>query len=161
MSLCLCGSNKSADDCCAPIVKGERNAITAECLMRARYFAFASGQVDFLNNSLHPDHRDDHDVEATRRWAENSEWLGLQIVASERGGEQDSDGVVEFIATFKEKGVVHHHRERSNFSKVEDVWYFVDGELVRPETKINQSPKVGRNDPCPCGSGKKFKKCCA
>ena len=21
-------------------------------------------------------------------------------------------------------------------------------------------PKVGRNDPCPCGSGKKFKKCC-
>ena len=24
----------------------------------------------------------------------------------------------------------------------------------------NESPKVGRNDPCPCGSGKKFKKCC-
>jgi uncharacterized protein len=24
----------------------------------------------------------------------------------------------------------------------------------------NASPKVGRNDPCPCGSGKKFKKCC-
>lgn len=22
------------------------------------------------------------------------------------------------------------------------------------------SPKVGRNDPCPCGSGKKYKKCC-
>ena len=25
----------------------------------------------------------------------------------------------------------------------------------------NETPKVGRNDPCPCGSGKKFKKCCA
>ena len=25
---------------------------------------------------------------------------------------------------------------------------------------VNQQPKVGRNDPCPCGSGKKFKKCC-
>jgi len=25
---------------------------------------------------------------------------------------------------------------------------------------VNQSSKVGRNDPCPCGSGKKFKKCC-
>ncbi|MBM7070738.1 SEC-C domain-containing protein [Shewanella sp. 202IG2-18] len=25
---------------------------------------------------------------------------------------------------------------------------------------IRESPKVGRNDPCPCGSGKKFKKCC-
>ncbi len=27
-------------------------------------------------------------------------------------------------------------------------------------TYIRSTPKVGRNDPCPCGSGKKFKKCC-
>ena len=25
---------------------------------------------------------------------------------------------------------------------------------------VRQGPKVGRNDPCPCGSGKKYKKCC-
>lgn len=29
-----------------------------------------------------------------------------------------------------------------------------------PETFVREAPKVGRNDPCPCGSGKKFKKCC-
>ncbi len=28
------------------------------------------------------------------------------------------------------------------------------------ETFRREAPKVGRNDPCPCGSGKKFKKCC-
>jgi hypothetical protein len=28
------------------------------------------------------------------------------------------------------------------------------------ETIIRHQPKVGRNDPCPCGSGKKYKKCC-
>ncbi|MBQ4080262.1 MAG: SEC-C domain-containing protein, partial [Thermoguttaceae bacterium] len=28
------------------------------------------------------------------------------------------------------------------------------------ETYRNKSPKVGRNDPCPCGSGKKYKNCC-
>ena len=28
------------------------------------------------------------------------------------------------------------------------------------ETVVRASPKVGRNDPCPCGSGKKYKKCC-
>jgi uncharacterized protein len=27
------------------------------------------------------------------------------------------------------------------------------------ETVHRSEPKVGRNDPCPCGSGKKFKKC--
>lgn len=28
------------------------------------------------------------------------------------------------------------------------------------ETYVRNAPKVGRNDPCPCGSGKKHKKCC-
>jgi leucyl aminopeptidase (aminopeptidase T) len=34
------------------------------------------------------------------------------------------------------------------------------GETVRVETVRREEPKVGRNDPCPCGSGKKYKKCC-
>ena len=38
-------------------------------------------------------------------------------------------------------------------------------EMVRSEPEIQvtyyrEEPKVGRNDPCPCGSGKKYKKCC-
>jgi len=31
---------------------------------------------------------------------------------------------------------------------------------ARPRTFVREQPKVGRNDPCPCGSGKKYKKCC-
>ena len=34
-----------------------------------------------------------------------------------------------------------------------------DGEKKRPRVK-KAADKVGRNDPCPCGSGKKYKKCC-
>jgi preprotein translocase subunit SecA len=29
-----------------------------------------------------------------------------------------------------------------------------------PRTPVRVGPKVGRNDPCPCGSGKKYKRCC-
>lgn len=32
------------------------------------------------------------------------------------------------------------------------------GEPLAPY--VREAPKTGRNDPCPCGSGKKFKKCC-
>ena len=32
--------------------------------------------------------------------------------------------------------------------------------LSRAQTVVRDVPKVGRNDPCPCGSGKKYKKCC-
>lgn len=160
MSLCPCGSGLSAESCCRPILEGERKAATAERLMRARYCAFTLGKIDFLSNSLHPQHRSDHDVEATRRWAESAQWLGLQIVDVDAGGESDDAGVVEFVATFKEKGVVRQHHERSRFSKLEDSWYFVDGEMVLPATRINEGPRVGRNDSCPCGSGRKYKKCC-
>jgi len=51
-------------------------------------------------------------------------------------------------------------------------WHYIIGfETDKPEdisdlekmlnpTKPATSKKVGRNDPCPCGSGKKFKRCC-
>jgi uncharacterized protein len=35
-----------------------------------------------------------------------------------------------------------------------------DEDEFYPETFVRAEPKVGRNEPCPCGSGKKYKKCC-
>jgi len=35
-----------------------------------------------------------------------------------------------------------------------------DGGVSEDETDAAQAPRIGRNDPCPCGSGKKYKKCC-
>ena len=37
---------------------------------------------------------------------------------------------------------------------------FFRADALRPREPYRAPPKVGRNDPCPCGSGKKFKKCC-
>ena len=160
MSQCPCGSNMIFEQCCGPIISGEHNPTTAETVMRARYSAFAKGEIEYLTESLHPDHRHDHDAAATRRWVQRSEWLGLEIVSCIAGSEQDEEGVVEFVATFKEKGTVRRHHERSSFSKKNGRWYFVDGKMVAATTQIREGPKIGRNDLCPCGSGKKFKNCC-
>ena len=160
MSQCPCGSNMSFDQCCGPIISGKQNPITAVSLMRARYSAFAMGEIEYLTETLHPDYRHDYDAAATRRWVQKSEWLGLEIVSCVAGCEQDEEGIVEFIATFKEKGIVRRHHERSSFSRINGRWYFVDGKMVAAKTQIRKSPKIGRNDPCPCGSGKKYKKCC-
>jgi len=142
------------------VISGARAAVTAEALMRARYSAYVSGRLGFLGESLHPDHRKDYDPEATRRWARDSSWLSLEIRSTEAGGEGDREGRVEFVATYREKGAIHRHHEVSRFLKEGGIWYFVDGQLQKPETQTRVVPKVGRNDPCPCGSGKKYKKCC-
>jgi SEC-C motif-containing protein len=160
MSLCPCGSEQEYEQCCGPLISGEQAATTAEALMRSRYSAYVTDTIGYLRETLHPSHRSDYDEQATRRWAENSHWLGLEIRSTEGGGENDEQGVVEFVAHFKEKGVVRNHHEFSRFSKKDGRWYYVDGQMPTPETVVNTQPKVGRNDPCPCGSGKKFKKCC-
>jgi len=159
MALCTCGSEIEFDQCCGPILSGEAVAKTAEALMRSRFSAYVTEQISYLGESLHPDHRSDYDEAATERWAKQSSWVSLEVQSVEAGGEQDNEGTVDFIARFKEKGLVRQHRELARFKKHSDRWYYVDGEMPKAKTVINDK-KVGRNDPCSCGSGKKFKKCC-
>ena len=160
MSPCHCGSGQPYSDCCEPFVSGVAVAPSAEALMRSRYSAYVEHAVDYLGETLHPAHRSDWDREATRRWAEAAQWLGLEIVSTEAGQPGDAEGWVEFVATFNEKGGQRRHHERSRFRFDEGRWYYIDGGLPKPQTQRHEGPKVGRNDPCPCGSGKKYKKCC-
>ncbi|VFQ45566.1 YchJ family protein [Desulfoluna butyratoxydans] len=160
MEPCPCGLDAAYDTCCGPIIRGEKAAETAEQLMRARYSAYAKVETDFLKESIHPDKRHTHDERQTKNWAAKSEWFNLEVVRTDKGGEGDETGQVEFIANYAVKGEKARHHELASFVKVEGAWYFDDGVGVVPETVVRQGPKVGRNDPCPCGSGKKFKKCC-
>ena len=162
MSLCPCDSGSEFSDCCSPFLKGHQKPATAEQLIRARYTAHTFANIDYIQATHHPDYRDDLDIASTREWAEKSEWLGLEIRSTELGGENDQQGKVEFIARFNDvKGKTINHHELSLFEKLDDEWYFVDAEAPRVEQVRRSTPKTGRNDPCPCGSGKKFKKCCA
>ena len=52
-------------------------------------------------------------------------------------------------------------RMQSIFEKENGEWKFLDARGISVGTYRREEPKTGRNDPCPCGSGKKFKKCCA
>lgn len=160
MEMCPCGSGRTYEDCCRPLITGEVPAKTAEQVMRSRYSAYVKVEVDYLFDTTHPDHRQGYDHKGTKVWAENSRWEGLEILDSRAGGEEDRDGDVEFIATYREKGLRKQHHERAHFKKIDDRWYFTDGTAVAQKTIVRGEPKVGRNDPCPCGSGKKFKKCC-
>jgi SEC-C motif-containing protein len=159
MSVCPCGSGLEYESCCEPYIAKKAAAATAEILMRARYSAYSKGKVDFIVDTCLRDAEHDIDVEATRRWSEKSKWLGLEILRTEKGGPSDTEGVVEFIATYSQDGLRDRHHEISRFVRKDGTWLFEEGEIV-PTTVVREGPKVGRNDPCPCGSGKKYKKCC-
>ncbi|WP_310600456.1 YchJ family metal-binding protein [Desulfobulbus sp.] len=153
---CPCGSGLGYGQCCGPLLAGRARARTAEALMRSRYTAFVERNQAHLERTWHPSTRP-----ADLALATQPNWCGLRIVATERGGEDDDQGLVEFVATALAGTEVITLHERSRFVREEGQWLYVAGRIVEPD----QGPaacggRIGRNDPCCCGSGRKFKKCC-
>jgi SEC-C motif-containing protein len=159
---CPCCSGLSFAECCEPFLSGTRMPETAEQTMRSRYTAHARVDTAYLMATLHPDNIEEGAEEAAKRWAEESEWLGLEIRGTSGGGPGDSEGLVEFVARYRDRrGEVHAHHERSIFVREGGRWLFRDAQAPEQAQARRASTQVGRNDPCPCGSGKKYKKCCA
>jgi SEC-C motif-containing protein len=179
MAACLCGSGDPEAGCCGPILEGAA-APTALALMRSRYVAYVRGAVEYLVATHDPASRAALDRDGIARWSRDTRWLGLEIVATERGGEGDDDGVVEFIARGVTRGAPFAQRERSRFRRIAGRWHYIDGyaaanpgtdsagvgrgaprgqggTAVREPARAAAAP--GRNDPCPCGSGRKYKRC--
>ncbi|EKF76053.1 SecC motif-containing protein [Alcanivorax hongdengensis A-11-3] len=145
-SACPCQSGLPYTQCCQPLHQGTA-AASPEALMRSRYSAFVLRLTDYLRESWHP-----HTRPATLQLDGEEQWLGLEILASESQGDQ---GRVHFRATCRDAAGFSVLEEQSRFEKVDGHWRYRDG-----DARV-QALKPGRNDPCPCGSGKKYKKCCA
>ena len=156
---CPCQSENSYKQCCEPILQGEP-AKTAEQLMRARYTAYTQVNMDFISQTHDPKTVKKTDMNENRAWAENTQWQSLEILSTEAGNERDVWGKVEFRASFTSQGEPGTHHEVSEFNKKNGMWYFTKGKAPESYQIVHSEPKVGRNEPCPCGSGKKFKKCC-
>jgi SEC-C motif-containing protein len=159
MEQCFCGGTKDYKQCCAPFHEGSAWPETAEQCMRSRYSAFAAHEIDFILASHHPDTRSQVNPEEVAAWSHGSEWHGLTILGTEKGQEADEEGHVEFAALYQVDAKVHRHHERASFRRHEGKWMFFDSQILH-DTVRRDGPKVGRNDPCSCGSGKKYKKCC-
>ncbi len=159
MAQCPCGSGSGFDACCGPIIGGEP-APTPEALMRSRFTAFVRGDLDHIENTHATEVRDTFNRSAAESTANAVEWISLEIIGTAEGGANDDTGMVEFAARFKQNGELMVHHERSNFRREDGRWAYVDGKM-NPKGEPRRVEKVGRNDPCPCGSGKKYKKCCA
>lgn len=123
MSVCVCGSGRAADACCARFHAGEP-APTPEALMRSRYSAFVLDLRDYLLATWHPTTR----PAALPPPEPGLKWLGLEV---KRSALQDADhGTVEFVARSKLGGRAHRLHENSRFVREDGRWYYVDGDFT-------------------------------
>jgi SEC-C motif-containing protein len=121
---------------------------------------YAEHAVDYIIDTCVRDgEKQEIDRKSTQDWSEKSEWLGLKILSVTKGTAADTEGTVEFEAAYTRNGLRDTHHETAQFKKIDGQWLYDDGE-VAPVTIVRSGPKIGRNEPCPCGSGKKYKHCC-
>lgn len=147
---CPCQSGKNYNECCGRFISHRLHAENAELLMRSRYSAYVLGNTDYILETWHPDFspmsiRKDKDLR----------WLKLDILNFSK---QDETATVEFEARLLEAGRVNALHEKSHFVLEEGRWFYTEGESLPPTFKP-WKPK--RKETCPCGSGLKFKRCCA
>lgn len=128
-----------------------------EELLRKRYEAFEKGDVDYILETHHSETRDQIEREAVQSWSKNSRWKGLEV--KEKKTEGQDKAFIHFTVKYERNFETVDHTEWAEFRKEDGKWFYYDSEFPAPETIKRASEKLGRNDPCHCGSGKKFKKC--
>ncbi|MCH9638511.1 MAG: SEC-C domain-containing protein [Betaproteobacteria bacterium] len=151
--LCPCGSRKDYVQCCGRYIEIGDLPQSPERLMRSRYTAYVACDNDYLLQTWHMDTRPEQ-LELERE----INWLSLEIISCRHGMHNAivNEGYVEFIARYTKKGRTLMLHELSRFQCENEQWFYVDGKIFsQPAPK-----KTARNTLCPCGSGKKFKRCC-
>ncbi len=127
MTSCYCKSNKAYLECCQPYHTNRIKPATAEQLMRSRYCAFVLALGDYLIETHASSTRSSVNKEELVSWANSVKWMKLEIIETLNGKENESTGIVEFKAHFKEKIFKRQIHERSNFIKENGEWRYLNG----------------------------------
>lgn len=152
--LCPCQSGQYFHHCCQPYLSGLSLPETPLALMRSRYSAYTLCNAQYLFDTWYfPDKQNSPLLlKSIEESFQRTTWLGLKIINTFDDPANPLQGFVEFMAFFsddasKRKQVLY---ERSRFILSHSRWLYVDG----------IKPNIERNTLCPCGSGKKYKRCC-
>ena len=151
--LCPCCSGEQFKQCCQEIVAGTKLAHTPLALMRSRYVAHVLKHAGYLARTMLSKQVRAIDLEISGNdQFDNCHWSKLEIIEAPKVPAGATHGIVEFKAYYTLNGLNAVMHERSKFSKIDDQWFYLH--------ELPLAEKPARNEPCHCGSGVKFKKCC-
>ena len=148
---CYCCSGATFSACCEPLITRKCEATTAEALMRSRFTAYCLNDYDYILQTYCYSKRQELTENVLRESAAGIMWFALNAISL-----PGQEPAVEFSAFYfegKRVGVLH---ETSLFVQEASVWKYQTGTIHQDSGFL----KIGRNDQCPCKSGKKFKQCC-
>lgn len=151
--LCPCGSKLRYPACCEIYHTHHGTAPNAEALMRSRYSAYAMGRYDYVLATYADEYKQGLTETKLAESDKGTKWLSLEVLSAKTSGNK---ATVEFTATSLLEKRFYIMHEISQFTFRDGQWSYTTGDIQPTSGEI----KLGRNDLCPCKSGKKVKRCC-
>lgn len=150
-STCPCNSQLNYGDCCEPYHLDLKIPDTPEQLMRSRFCAYTLKKASYVYKTYAQEKQAENPVKEIKEFADSCRFVKLTVNDTHYDAQK---GYVEFKANYFYQNLYCELNEKSDFVKENNEWRYLDG-VINPVADI----KVGRNYNCPCGSGKKYKKC--
>lgn len=165
---CYCGMARPYQECCQPYHLGTKPAATAEQLMRSRFSAYFLQLVPYIAKTYYPAQQSADAIVEIADFARHARFVSLEVLSADSHTSVDpklfsplaaaaatfETSFVHFKVSFLLADKLHLLEEHSRFVREQQEWRYVDGVLLPHPVH-----KIGRNDSCPCASGKKFKAC--
>ena len=130
-------------------------AAIPEDIMRSRYSAYVLNNFDYVLQSYAKDIRATLNTTELAKHASDTKWRALEVIKSTGSSKQIEQ--VTFKVYYQIKADYYLMHERSNFINEDGVYLYQSGDMLDGTGRLD----LGRNSPCPCQSGKKYKRCCA
>ena len=119
---CPCTSGQPYQTCCQPYHKG-RIPSTAVALMRSRYAAYALGKIGYILKTEQPSSNQPDRRKAIKQFCQNTDFVGLQILAEETLAADRA--TVTFQAILTQHGQDASFTECSLFEKRDGRWLYI------------------------------------
>lgn len=126
--MCYCDSEMAFVVCCEPFLLGVTQPATPVQLMRSRYAAFATGNVNYIEKTMKEQASKGFNRHETKAFCEHVQFTKLAVLHTDHS---DTEGTVSFIAHFQNQGKADTIKEKSHFKKIKGQWYYVSGEPLR------------------------------
>lgn len=124
---CKCGSSRDYLACCGIYINGVKLPETPEQLMRSRYTAYTTANIDYILKTMQGKPLKGYDRKQSLIWAQRVVWQRLEILNSTTHKDK---GIVKFKAHYIDNGHEIILHEISKFERKNGQWYYVDGQIL-------------------------------
>lgn len=134
MTFCVCGSGKEAMRCCILYISGKQLPPDPKSLLRSRYIAYMTGNMSYIAATMHGIALAKFNVAKEQRWAQEIEWLQLEILQVSPISAREVKGSIEFKVHYLDQNGKQILHEVGEYEYINGRWYHMQATEIRSKS---------------------------